>query len=209
MNKHESLTSTAEKIASRDAICSIYKKWTRNGHLPMSRQYITLSHDQTHENSEIKQLVKRKFIKDFQFVGIDQDENFVRKNQMKWNNATWHHGQWLDVLQEQRQNFNPGIIYFDSQHLYNHHIGLKESSATLAICKNFTGSLLAINLMLNNPQSKFKGVPEPETVINMLVDSFGVNQEFLEKTMDGKIKCEYFSYNGSLTYMGVSVFRLV
>ena len=84
------------------------------GALPIDKQYHTLCAHQTDSPyAEINHLVSSGLIQPEQYYGIDYNEPIVEENKIQHPKAHFTAGDFYTVLSSY-QNFNPGIIYYDS-----------------------------------------------------------------------------------------------
>lgn len=191
--------SKPTKIKAREQIVDIYRKLTGFQSIPENQGYWTLCNKQRNvDGAEIVQLVKCGLIEKKQFFGIDYDiknEGIIEFNQKEHPEANWFKGEWLEVIEENYEIFNPALVYFDYTrtvvtagcHMY--------LARTLNLCP--AGTIVAANLMLSDGHSNRRFDP------NMLVDNLGMH---LRSSIDWKMLDRYYSYKSSRTEMATFIF---
>ena len=176
-----------------------FRKITGLHAIPDGKQYWTLCNNQPDDpGSEIVQLVNAGFLKKSQFFGIDYDlekKGIIDHNKRCHPEANWFEGDWLDVIAENYDNFNPAFVYLDATRTV-----LKNSchvyvAKTMNWCPSQT--VFAVNLMLSDGRSSKKFDPK------ILVE--GVRKHLM-KPNEWIVSEQYFSYKSSYTDMGIFVF---
>ena len=109
--KHHSI-----KLEARQETIFRFQKLSGYTRLPANWFYWTLAADQTHEESEVKQLVDTGFLKPEQFIGIDWDEEKQYLNAQAHEHSTWITGDFADIIcrpsvQPSLQN---ALVYLDT-----------------------------------------------------------------------------------------------
>lgn len=187
------------KIRARCQIVEAYRKITGLDSIPENKGYWTLCNKQPNvDGAEIVQLVKSGFLKQNQFFGIDNDlkgEGIIEFNKQTHPKANWFQGDWLDVIENYFELFDPALVHFDytktvvktSCHIY--------LAKTLNLCPSKT--VVAANLMLSDGHSSRRFDPKilVESVLNYIRDP----QEWI-------VSDRYFSYKSSRTEMGTFIF---
>ncbi len=149
-NYHESM----EKYMARELCPRLYKLFTKKNKIPKNKQYLTLANIQVNSpTSEINQMINSNLISANQFVGIDNNKNYIDQNTQDHPEALFFHGDWNLLLS--KRCFNPAIIYLDSTHFGNRLPAVKTLKSTLDICDY--GTLVICNVMETNPRSGFWG----------------------------------------------------
>jgi len=191
--------SNPVKMQARNQIVEAYRKSTGLNFVPKNKNYWTFCNKQPNiEGSEVVQLVKTGFITKNQFFGVDNDlkgEGIIEFNRSCHPEANWFQGDWLEVIEDNFELFNPALVFFDytktvvktSCHIY--------LARTMNMCPSKT--VVAANLMLSDGHSSKRFDPKilVESVINYLRDP----QEWI-------VSDHYFSYKSSRTEMGTFIF---
>lgn len=142
-------SQSAHKFMARELNRRFYILFTGSACIPKERQYITLANDQDcSPTSEINQYTLSKLITKSQFVGIDNDSNYIKKNKKRHPEAKFIHGDWNAKI---RSGLNPGMIYLDSTYFADKKPALDALKTTMSICNEET--LLICNVMETNPRS--------------------------------------------------------
>jgi hypothetical protein len=188
-----------EKIKSREQIVQSYRDITGIFSIPKERGYWTFCRDQPNEDwAEIVQLVKCGLIDKSQFFGVDYDiknEGFIEKNKENHPEANWFKGEWLQVIRDNYDRFNPALVFFD----YTKTIATTACHIYLAKTMNMcpAGTVVAANLMLSDGHSSKRFDP------NFLIENLG---QHLLSDSDWQLKEKYYAYKGSQTEMGTYIF---
>jgi len=189
----------APKIRARGQIVVAYREITGQYSIPCDRGYWTLCNKQPNvDGAEIVQLVKCGLLQKKQFYGIDydlNDEGIIEFNQQQHPEANWFKGEWLEVIEENYELFNPGLIYFDytrtvvtpACHLY--------LARTMNMCPPKT--VVAANLMLSDGHSRRRFDPD------LLVENLGIH---LRSPSNWDVYDKYYSYKSSHTEMATYIF---
>jgi hypothetical protein len=187
------------KIKAREQVVVAYREITGQQTIPQDRGYWTLCNRQPNsDGAEIVQLVKIGLLQKNQFFGIDYDlnnEGIIEYNKQQHPEAHWFKGEWLDVIEDNYEQFNPALVYFDytrtvitaSCHLY--------LARTMNMCPS--GTVVAANLMLSDGHSSRRFDPD------LLVESLG---RHLREPNNWKILDKYYSYKSSRTEMATYIF---
>jgi len=155
-------SESIHKFQARELNRRLYKFITGRDSIPSDRCYLTLANEQNNSpTSEINQLVCAGLLLPEQFVGIDFDKDFIKKNKKNHPLATFKHGDW-NVFMSKRE-FNPAFVYLDSTHFGDKLPALKTLKNTLASCKNET--LVVCNVMETNPRSGQGDIPIDTTIL--------------------------------------------
>lgn len=187
------------KIKARDQIVSTYRNIKGLNSIPENRGYWTFCNKQPDtDGAEIVQLVKAGLIQKRQFYGIDYDlknEGIIEFNQKQHPEANWFKGDWLEVIQENYERFNPAIVYFD----YTRTVVTLEChlclSKTMDMCP--VGTMIAANLMLSDGHSRRRFNP------NLLIENLG---EHLTHPNEWNVLDKFYSYKASQTEMATFIF---
>lgn len=145
-NMKSKFVGLEEKMNARIENMRIFQKLT--GFQSIPNQYWTLCDFQPPEKgSEIEQYTSYGFLTKNQFVGVDRKKKVIEQNK-KWHpEATWHHGEWVDMI---RYNpFNPSLIYLDTQMFIDNQQLAKLVCSTMIRCP--INVVLVVNVMLNDP----------------------------------------------------------
>jgi len=144
------------KIKARERNIKEYRRITKQDTIPEGRGYWTLCNKQPpagdDEKSEIIQLIDAGLLTKKQFHGVDRDEEIINQNRIWHPDANWYTGEWLDVIES--KEFNPAMIYLDMTSFADHWVATELVTRTMMICPSNT--LLAANVMLNDPRSRRK-----------------------------------------------------
>lgn len=188
-----------EKIHARAELIFVYQNITGLNSIPSNKGFWSLCNKQpdTH-GSEINQLTESGLIQKEQYFGVDndvKDEGIIEFNQSQHPESNWFKGDWLDVIEENYELFNPAFVYFDytktvvrpSCHVY--------LARTMNMCP--PGTVLAANLMLSDGHSSKRFRTE------ILVKSI---RKHLMDPQDWLVTNQYFSYKASRTEMGTYIF---
>ncbi len=109
--------SSKAKFEARLRNLEFYIQLKGNSRLPKHLGYWTLCNEQPETpGSEIVQMVGLEFIDKSQFVGVDRDKAVINHNKKRHPEATWIHGEWLQVIRS--VTFNAGAIYLDTEATY-------------------------------------------------------------------------------------------
>lgn len=188
-----------QKIHARSQIIAAYRTITGLQSIPDGKGYWTLCNLQPNlPGSEIVQLTESGLIQKNQFFGIDNDiknEGIIEYNREQHPDANWFKGDWLDVIADNYDQFQPAIVHFD----YTRTI-LKESchvyvARTMDLC--IPKTVVAVNLMLTDGHSSQRFDPK------VLVE--GVRKH-LRNPQDWIASDQYFTYKSSRTEMGTFIF---
>jgi hypothetical protein len=138
------------KFMAREFNIRLYRLITKNYSIPENKQYITLANIQDNSpTSEINQYVSAKFLKKYQFVGIDNEKKYITKNKKTHPEAKFIFGNWNSVIL--LEEFNPALIYLDSTYFADRKPALDALKNTMSICDE--GTLIICNVMETNPRS--------------------------------------------------------
>jgi hypothetical protein len=110
-----------------------------------------------------------------QFHGVEswyKEANVL--NRANHPEAHWYDEAWEDVLLN-HENFNPGLIYFDSEFTVESKEAARMTAATMRRCPY--GTVLIVNVMLTNP---YKGVVLQDTQV--LLDN--IAQHFTDTELE-------------------------
>ena len=191
--------SNSAKIKARENLMNAYRKITGLHKLPKEKGYWTFCNKQPNiEGAEIVQLVQNEFLHKSQFFGIDNDikeEGIIEFNKKSHPEANWFCGDWLAVIEENYDIFNPALVYFDytktvvktSCHIY--------LAKTMNICPSQT--VVAANLMLSDGHSSRRFAPK------ILIESLF---KYLRRPQDWTPLEKFYSYKASRTEMGTFFF---
>ena len=189
----------AAKIKAREQVVDIYRKLMNRHSIPNERGYWTLCNKQPNvDGSEIVQLVKCGLIQKKQFFGVDYDLNddgIIEFNSKQHPEANWFNGEWLDVLEENYDQFNPALVYFDYTRTIvatGCHIQL---ARTMNMCPSKT--MVAANLMLSDGHSSRRFNP------NLLIENL---DKHLRSSNDWMFLNCYYPYKASRTEMATYIF---
>jgi hypothetical protein len=128
-----------------------FKEFTGLTSIPPQKQYWTLCARQPKTpGAEIIQLVNEGFLSKKQFYGVDCDQGIIDLNKQDHPEANWFCGQWDEVIED--KSFDPAMVYLDTTSLAGHDVAVKMTVSTMLLVR--AGTLLAVNVMLNNPRSK-------------------------------------------------------
>jgi hypothetical protein len=189
---HES----AVKIGSRRQLIAAYRTITGIHSIPDDKQYWTLAANQPNDpGAEIVQLTAAGLIAHRQFVGIDDDKGIIENNQKTHPHATWHHGEWMEVIEDNYDSFNPGFVNFDCTWTAVNKNCQIHIARTMNICPPST--VLAANVMLSDGHSKRRF--DPKTIVEKI-------QSHLRNPGEWVCSSQYFPYCCSRTEMGTFVF---
>lgn len=184
------------KINSRKQLINAYRKITGLHSIPDDKQYWTLAADQPDDpGSEIVQLTNAGLIRCHQFFGIDNNKNIIENNQKVHPHANWYHGNWIDVLENNYDSFDPGFINFDCTWTAGNKTCQVDIARTMNLCP--TNTVLAANIMLSDGHSKRRF--EPKTIVEAI-------QLHLRQSDGWVCSNQYFPYCSSRTVMGTFVF---
>lgn len=145
-----------------------------NKKLPEDKQYWTLCNVQNHlPNSEIIQLVNSDIITTEQYCGVDIDDRIIKDNKKQFPTANWRQGDFYYSLLG-CNNFNPGIIYYDS----TGGIGKEKENIgyilNLLYERNITDVLVVFNLIM-----KHRIIDDSEKDIMRILESDELIQDVL------------------------------
>lgn len=87
----------AAKAVAREQAIGLYREAVA-AQLPKSAYYWTLANDQSHDESEILQLMGMRFLQARQFIGVDYDTGLIAHNRLTHPEATWIDGDMAHVL---------------------------------------------------------------------------------------------------------------
>lgn len=175
-----------EKIKAREQIIGCYRKLTGLNSIPQDCGYWTFCARQENvEGAEIVQLVNSGLILKNQFYGIDYDlknEGIIEYNRQQHPEANWFKGDWLEIIEENYELFNPAIIYFDyTKTIQTLRCHLKLAK-TMNICPE--GTFVAANLGLSDGHSSRRF--DPNTLITELTPHLRQQWEVLDKFYSSK-----------------------
>lgn len=204
IDKHKYATqpiyhTKSHKIKAREHVVVSYREITKQHSIPSDRSYWTFCNKQPNvEGAEIVQLVRCGLIQKSQFYGVDYDiknEGIIEFNRTEHPEANWFKGEWLDVIENNYEIFNPALIYFDYTrtvvtigcHLY--------LARTMNMCP--AGTVVAVNLMLSDGHSSRRFDP------NLLVENLDVH---LRSPNDWNVFDTYRPYKSSRTEMATYIF---
>lgn len=144
-------SESPHKFMAREIIPWLYRLASGNKKIPHNKQYLTLANIQDNSpTSEYNQMVNySKLIDPSQFVGIDNNKIYIRKNKKTHPEATFLCGDWNVVLS--KKQFDPAVVYLDSTHFGDKLPALRTLKNTLNICGDDT--LVVCNVMETNPRS--------------------------------------------------------
>lgn len=191
-----------EKIKAREQIVLAYRDLTGNYKIPEDKNYWTLCNEQPDiEGSEINQLAKIGLIKKSQFYGVDydiQNSGIIERNRKTHPEAHWFKGEWLRVLDDNYDRFNPALIYFDYTFTVVSPKTYRNLAGTMNICPPDT--VIAANIMISDGHSNRK----------YSVDDF-VNRIWRNVVYASKWKLldKYYPYKASHTKMATFIFRRI
>jgi hypothetical protein len=187
------------KIKARDQLVEAYRQITGEYSIPENKSYWTLCNKQPDtDGAEINQMVKKGLLVKKQFFGVDNDlknEGVIDFNKNCHPEANWLLGDWLNVIEENYDIFNPACIYFDytktvvkpSTHFY--------LAKTMNLCPPKT--FVAANLMLSDGHSSKRFEPK------ILVESI---LKYLRNKKEWTFLNNFYQYKSSRTEMGMIVF---
>lgn len=185
------------KRQARVEIVHVWKHFTGLDAIPEDKNYWTLCNYQPDiDGAEIVELVRMGLLVPSQFNGVDRDAAIIEHNQNAHPQASWFHGDLLEVVDEHYDRFKPALVHYDSTRTVT-----TESARTyLAALMNFCppGTVIAANLMLSTGHDSRRFDPTP--FVEGLTRHQWVPNEwsFLE---------EYYTYKGSYTQMGTLFFH--
>lgn len=110
--RHEKSSQDGSKQEARQIILQAYRDLTGNSALAENHDYWTLCNRQEKDGSELAQLVAEGFLVEDQFHGVDTNAGLLAGNRADWPDAHWHLGRLVAVAD--REDFNPGVVYYDS-----------------------------------------------------------------------------------------------
>ncbi len=155
-----------EKIQAREETIRFYRAVTNNYSIPKDRGYWTLCNKQPNEEgSEIVQMVKSGLLTKKQFFGIDydiDDEKIIEFNQKEHPEANWFKGDFMSVIEQNYDIFNPALIYFDYTATVNNKAAHKMLINLMNMCtpKRNPNTVIVANLMVSDGHSKRKFIPD-------------------------------------------------
>lgn len=203
-NKHQptkqpTYDEKPSKIEARRQIISIYRYLTGQQSIPKEKGYWTLCNEQSHkEGAEIVQLVNSGLIQKNQFFGIDFDalnQGIIENNQKRHPEANWFKGDWLEVIEENYEIFNPGLIYFDhTQTIVSLECRL-QLAKTMNMCPS--GTVIAANMGLADGHSSRRFDPD------QLIKQLWIH---LRSPKDWTPYNKFYSYKCSYTEFGTYIF---
>ena len=187
------------KIEARSQLVEAYRTITGLTKIPPHKGYWTLCNRQPDlEGSEIVQLVNAGLIEKQQFFGVDNDirkEGIIEYNEGQHPEANWLCGDWLEVLEENYDIFDPSLIYMDytrtvmrpSCHIY--------VARTINMCPSNT--VIAVNLMLSDGHSRKRFDSK------FFVEAV---RKYVRDSQDWTVSEQFYSYKASRTEMGTFIF---
>jgi len=188
-----------EKFRARLQIIEAYRQIARRESVPLDRGYWTLCNKQPNTHgSEIVQLVDSGLIEKSQFFGVDYDikqEGIIEFNRKEHPEANWFEGEWMEVIENNFEIFNPAIIHFDYTRTVVNKTAQVYSARTMNICPS--GTVFVANLMLSDGHSSKRFDPK------VFVES--VNHH-LRHPNDWQFFPQTYLYKSSQTRMGTFVF---
>ena len=205
--------------AREENIGNMYRKYFQDP-VPEDEQYWSMcgTHEKNgvfQQGSELGQLLECNLIKEYQFHGVDIEEEIINRNRESKPEVNWINDDFLHAMKTEciQDNFNPAIINADF-------ISLKEkgSAITSQIMSFITEIkldhvLLVANIMLTNPHALGGKKPEevkidPDTIVSEFErwNSF----QYAWSSGNWSIHPEFYIYNGtgrqSRTIMGTFIF---
>jgi hypothetical protein len=187
------------KIYARSQVIEAYRKITGQQSIPENKGYWTLCNKQPNEPGvEIVQLQEAGLIQKNQFFGVDNDiknEGIIESNRVAHPDANWFKGDWLEVIADNFETFNPALVHLD----YTKTV-LKESchvyvATTMNLCPE--GTVVAVNLMLSDGHSS--KLFDPKILIEGVRKHIRNPETWVAST-------QYFQYKSSRTEMGTFIF---
>lgn len=194
-----SYNNDVKKVA-REQIIATYRELTGLNSIPKDKSYWTFCNKQPNEDGyEIVQLVQTGLLEKYQFFGIDydiKDEGIIEYNQQQHPEANWFKGEWLEVIEDNYERFNPAIVYFD----YTKTVMTLECHLRLAKTMNMcpTNTMVAANLMLSDGHSSRRFDP------NVLIENLGTH---LRSPNEWIVLDKFYSYKASRTDMATYIFK--
>ena len=140
------------KFLARQQYISAYQKITGLSSIPSDRTYWTLCNKQPDsEGAEIVQLCNCGFLKKPQFFGIDaelrpSEQGIIEENRRCHPEANWFKGQWLDVIEDNWDLFNPALVYLDTIWTVMTNEAHRNIGKTMNMCPDDT--VVVVNLTL-------------------------------------------------------------
>lgn len=141
------------KTKARQANIAAYQSLTGLFKLPTDRQYWTLCNRQSTHDSEINQLASSGFLSKAQFHGVDNNPELIESNRLDHPTANWYVGDWPSII-EGMGNFNPGLIYLDTNWDILGTSTVKKLVDTMFFCGQDT--VICANFLLVNPYNRRK-----------------------------------------------------
>jgi hypothetical protein len=176
------------KIAARVMNVDFYRTLSGRQEIPSDHAYWCLCNLQTTSpDSEINQLVTLGMLTKTQFVGVDRDSSLIEQNAIHHPDATWHCGDWHEVIA--REPFNPACINLDLMSMADSPASCDIVYRTMKACPPDT--VLLLNVALTNAHNGH------ETEITPLFENV------TDKMTDAEMACwnlgdfPQFEYNGS------------
>jgi hypothetical protein len=155
MTKQPDYNTSSNKFYARKSNQDIYRHIRGISVIPENQYYQTLCHLQDlSPGSEIVQLTSINFLKPWQFIGVDNDENLIEQNRMYHPQAIWLPGDWVNVIRQQK-NFNPAMVYLDTINELRSPIAARILCQTMWLCRPKT--LIIANFCANNPRKGNSG----------------------------------------------------
>jgi len=200
-SKQPEYHTKSEKIKAREQVVAVYREITGLESIPQDRGYWTFCARQPNtDGAEIVQLVKCGLMQKNQFFGVDYDRNdegIIEFNRQQHPEAHWFKGEWLEVIENNYEIFNPSLVYFD----YTKTIVTVECHKYLARTMNWCpkNTVVAANLMLSDGHSLRHESDErydPDFLIKSLGKYLRHNWEVFPR---------YYPYKSSRTPMGTFI----
>lgn len=149
-SKQPKYCESPHKFMARGIIPSLYALCSGNESIPKSKQYLTLANIQDNSSSsEVNQMLNSGLCNRKQFIGIDNNKKYIKRNKKNHPEITFICGDW-NVLLQTRQ-FDPAVVYLDSTHFGDKLPALRTLKNTLDACDH--GTLVICNVMESNPRS--------------------------------------------------------
>lgn len=184
-----------EKMLAREWMARWYLERTK-GPLPPDLQYWTLCSRQSRDpRSELMQLSGLGLCSREQFVGVDLDPALVDANRQDHPEATWHCGDWEEVVHREHAagRYRPGLVHLDTVC----HTGSPGMTRLLraTMLRTAAGVPVVLNAMSSDPRSERKMDPAKELCRGLSA------RECAEWGLDGRLETLTYRNSDSRTDM--------
>lgn len=131
----------------------IYRRLAHSERVPPGKHYWCLCGKQSaRPNSEINQMVSLGLIRPDQFHGVDRSLEIISRNRKIHPKAKFYCGEWLDILALQGSDFNPEMVYLDTQATAGDPVAPALTVPTMMLCPK--GAVLFVNVALKRIYNK-------------------------------------------------------